>query len=356
MKKTALVVDNNKVLLRLMGRFLEERGYEVFLAEDGLSALNILDSARPGIIFTDLVMPKINGEQLCRIIRDSPALADIFLVIVSGVVAEEKLDFFALGANACVAKGPFREMAEHFSVILDHFEQEHPRPLPRRIFGTEKIFERQVIKELLAAKKHFEVTLGNMTDGFFELAAGGSVIFANASAARLFGLRVEQLLSQHFPSLFPEECAAAISAQLEGLQERPRELGVEVPLVLGGRQLFMKLVPFVDQGQRFIIVLVQDISRLKQAEQELRQHKERLEEMVAERTAALEEKNVELEEVLAKVKTLSGLLPICASCKKIRDDKGYWNQIEVYIRDHSDAEFSHGICPDCAKKLYPELF
>jgi nitrogen fixation/metabolism regulation signal transduction histidine kinase len=56
-----------------------------------------------------------------------------------------------------------------------------------------------------------------------------------------------------------------------------------------------------------------------------------------------------------KVKTLSGFLPICASCKNIRDDNGYWNQIEEYIRDHSEAEFSHGICPDCAKKLYPEL-
>lgn len=62
---------------------------------------------------------------------------------------------------------------------------------------------------------------------------------------------------------------------------------------------------------------------------------------------------VELKEALNKVKTLSGLLPICASCKKIRDDSGYWNQIESYIRDHSEAEFSHSICPECAKKFYP---
>lgn len=64
---------------------------------------------------------------------------------------------------------------------------------------------------------------------------------------------------------------------------------------------------------------------------------------------------VELKEALSKVKTLSGLLPICASCKKIRDDRGYWNQIESYICDHSEAEFSHSICPECARKLYPEL-
>jgi PAS domain S-box-containing protein len=64
---------------------------------------------------------------------------------------------------------------------------------------------------------------------------------------------------------------------------------------------------------------------------------------------------LQLQEALAKVKQLSGFLPICASCKKIRDDKGYWNQIESYIRDHSEAEFSHGICPDCMKKLYPDF-
>lgn len=62
-----------------------------------------------------------------------------------------------------------------------------------------------------------------------------------------------------------------------------------------------------------------------------------------------------LKEALAKVKTLSGFLPICADCKKIRDDKGYWKQIEAYIRDHSDAEFSHSICPECKNKLYAQL-
>ena len=63
----------------------------------------------------------------------------------------------------------------------------------------------------------------------------------------------------------------------------------------------------------------------------------------------------ELEDALANVNQLSGLLPICASCKKIRDDKGYWTQIESYIKDHSEAEFSHSICPDCVKKLYGNL-
>jgi DNA-binding response OmpR family regulator len=73
---------------------------------------------------------------------------------------------------------------------------------------------------------------------------------------------------------------------------------------------------------------------------------------------AIERKKLilELHEALANVRKLSGMLPICASCKKIRDDKGYWTQVETYIRAHSEAEFTHGICPECTEKLYPEIY
>jgi hypothetical protein len=81
--------------------------------------------------------------------------------------------------------------------------------------------------------------------------------------------------------------------------------------------------------------------------------------MLTERSRAQEERErliVELQGALAEVRTLSGLLPICASCKKIRDDQGYWNRIEDYVSSHSKATFSHGICPECAKKLYPGYY
>ena len=71
--------------------------------------------------------------------------------------------------------------------------------------------------------------------------------------------------------------------------------------------------------------------------------------------ATLGKKISELEEALAKINTLSGLVPICANCKKIRDDKGYWNQIESYVERHSKAMFSHGICPECKATLYKDL-
>jgi len=72
---------------------------------------------------------------------------------------------------------------------------------------------------------------------------------------------------------------------------------------------------------------------------------------------AEEERDVlvrQLQHALANIKTLHGLLPICSSCKKIRDDHGYWNQLETYIGAHTDAEFTHGLCPECIQKLYPD--
>ena len=67
------------------------------------------------------------------------------------------------------------------------------------------------------------------------------------------------------------------------------------------------------------------------------------------------ELNKKLEDSINEIRILRGILPICASCKKIRDDKGYWNQIEEYLEQHSEAQFSHGLCPECTEKLYPEF-
>jgi cell division protein FtsL len=71
--------------------------------------------------------------------------------------------------------------------------------------------------------------------------------------------------------------------------------------------------------------------------------------------AELNRVNADLKKMISEVKTLTGLLPICSWCKKIRDDQGYWSQIEKYVKSHSTADFSHSICPECAQKHFPEL-
>ncbi len=99
------------------------------------------------------------------------------------------------------------------------------------------------------------------------------------------------------------------------------------------------------------------LSRVK-ASLTIKQKHDHLTDELKRRLQAEKEKEkliTDLKHALAQVKRLSGLVPICSYCKQIRDDKGYWNQIETYIQDHSEAEFSHSICQECAKKHYPDL-
>jgi hypothetical protein len=95
--------------------------------------------------------------------------------------------------------------------------------------------------------------------------------------------------------------------------------------------------PIKYQNKLILFSIIHDITERKQLEQE----KDHLID--------------ELKQALAKVKKLEGLLPICSYCKNIRDDKGYWQKIEKYIHERSDTQFSHSICPDCAKKYFPDL-
>ncbi|MBW1744165.1 MAG: PAS domain-containing protein [Deltaproteobacteria bacterium] len=114
--------------------------------------------------------------------------------------------------------------------------------------------------------------------------------------------------------------------------DKVRPDGSKIPCILTA-------TPFRQTGGELIGIVedFKDISHIKQVEVE------------RERTIA------ELQRAMAEVKVLSGLLPVCVSCKKIRDDNGYWNQIEAYVREHSEADFTHSICPDCTEKLYPDL-
>lgn len=115
---------------------------------------------------------------------------------------------------------------------------------------------------------------------------------------------------------------------------------VEYTSYLGGKETVRVFygMPLDLHGRRKVLVFVKDVTDEKR-------HEEERERLIA-----------DLKKALSEVKTLSGLIPICASCKKIRDDKGYWKQVEEYLKEHSEMEFSHGICPDCAEKLYPDFY
>jgi hypothetical protein len=114
-----------------------------------------------------------------------------------------------------------------------------------------------------------------------------------------------------------------------------------------GAGAYLVKLPTTREIERAIIVAMARFSDMM----ELR----RLNTELQARNEQLQTRNKQFQVTLNKVKLLSGLLPICGNCKKIRDDEGYWQDVEVYVRDHSEAKFSHGICPNCMQELYPEI-
>ncbi len=496
--KKALVVDNNPVLLKMISVILEKMQLQVKTAKDGLAALDVLQTYYPDIIFIDLVMPRISGEKLCVILRSMPQFQKTYFVILSAIAPEQHLDFKALDINACIAKGPIKAMESSIAYVLNMLTTQQYDALIDRVIGIENIYEREITKELLVEREHFEIALNHMSDGFLELSDDFKVVFANIAAARLLGLAEERLLSFSFLEIFQDDARRLIMEIMEKLDESHVQIGEQEPFVHLGRYLFLKF-ELVKNSLNSYIVIIEDITERKQAEEKIKQYNAELEEGIEKRTQELRQTNellsreVEsrkktviqlqhemlklemltgsigvglaeisrdykvvwankivrglfgdvigsycykafnrkdvdcegcpvrevfengkqkavseqkgcdidgkliwsemtatplyaengtimsalevlvpitarkraeaereclinaLQQSLNNVKQLSGMLPICASCKKIRDDQGYWNQVELYIRDHSAVEFSHSICPECTEQLYGDF-
>jgi two-component system, OmpR family, response regulator VanR len=264
---TILVVEDSPTQALLLEGTLEQAGYHVAVAGNGKEALEYLKHTEPTLILSDVVMPHMDGYDLCRHVKDDKELERIPVILITSL--SDPVDILRglqSGADNFITK-PYQEpeLLSRMQYILANQE------LRRRSaagLGVEIFF---------AGRKHF------------------------LTAERL---QIIDLLLSSF------ETAVTHKLRLEEANTVLKELNEK---------------------------LVNEIAERKKAERE----KEGL--------------IGQLRQALAEVKKLSGLLPICASCKRIRDDKGYWQQIEGYIRDHSEADFSHGICPECAKKLYPDI-
>ena len=268
--KKILVVDNHPVMLKFMTNLLEKKGHEVVTAQDGLSALDILNNYIPDIMFVDLVMPNIVGEKLCRIIRNMPGMSDLYLIILSGIAAEKKIDFAELGANACIAKGPFNKMAEHVLFALEQSDLVPPGGVTDRVIGIEDIFEREVSRELLSSRRHLERILDNMSEGILELNPEARIVYANSAAVSLIGLPEEKILSLYFVYLFNAMHRGEITALIEGAGDTQNSIGEDSPLILNGKRILLNILQAKDEKQKSLIIIMNDISERKRMEAQLR--------------------------------------------------------------------------------------
>ncbi|HNY66894.1 MAG TPA: PAS domain S-box protein [Deltaproteobacteria bacterium] len=203
----------------------------------------------------------------------------------------------------------------------------------------------------------YEGMIQHCAVAIFAIDTAHRVIHWNRACEELTGLKAEEILGtpRHWMAFYDHmrPCLSdlLVDGREETLQEHYRVFGSSVLLPhglhaegwyssVGGKEryLIFDASPVYDHDGTLVAAVetLQDITELKRVEEE----RERL--------------NVRLQYAIDRIKTLSGLIPICAGCKKIRDDKGYWNGLEEYLEQHSDASFSHGLCPECFGKYFPD--
>jgi len=179
------------------------------------------------------------------------------------------------------------------------------------------------------------ILVENMVDGVLVLDTKNIVIDTNPACSIIFQRDLKQLISMDVFQLFPLTTDLDQFLQAKKYSQKEIDLSDIKPV----RKYELRLSIIHDRFNRVIgkILVLRDITEHKKIE--------------AERENLIHN----LQEAMNQVKTLNGLLPICANCKKIRDDQGYWHNVEEYIQKHSEADFTHGICPECMEKYYPDI-
>jgi PAS domain S-box-containing protein len=201
---------------------------------------------------------------------------------------------------------------------------------------TERVMVEQALRAAHDRLRHAE---DFARFGHWEFSIDDRIMRASDGAIRVYGFENAAIPLQVIQGCVLPEYRPVLDRALQGLIEQgvPYDQEFKIRRVSDGEIVHVHSKAEYDAKTRKVFGVVQDITERKQVEEE----RERLIE--------------ELKHAIEQVKTLKGIVPICASCKKIRDDRGYWEQVEAYVARHTDAQFSHGICPDCAKNLFSEF-
>lgn len=206
---------------------------------------------------------------------------------------------------------------------------------------TVDVTERKEAEEKLQkSEEKYRFLFDAAGDAIFIHDENAQILAVNALALKRYGYTRNELLAMKISQIDTPEDSRNAPERIEQLMQQGYHFFEAVHQCKDGSIVITEVSArrIIWDGIPAMMSICRDITERKLAEQER-------EKLVS-----------ELQDAIAKVKTLSGFLPICASCKKIRDDKGYWNQIESYIRQHTEAEFTHSLCDDCAKKLYPAIW
>ncbi len=298
-----LVVDNDEAIRTFMHMQLEEAGHAVKSAEDGLSALNILETYSPDVIFIDLIMPNIDGKKLCRMLRNDEKYNKTFLVVLSAISTEESIDFESIGFNASIAKGPLKSVGEHVFQVLEELSAkgEEARGIS---FENNHLSQRGITKELLSSKKHFELILSNMSECIFEMTYDGIIIYTNEAAVQNFGLSEEEMLAKPFISIFEEDQKSLVGKMLEEVKEVRMLKHMNPPVKVNDQLLTIDLLAVIDDARQTMFAILNNRTEQIKAENVLKEAHKELEHRVAERTKEIAAINDDLQKEITERKKI----------------------------------------------------
>lgn len=277
MPHQVLVVDNNPVVLKAISAIVaQESEAQVETAEDGLQALEIMKTFRPDIVFTDLVMPLVDGEMLCKIIRHNETLHNTFIVIVSAVPLEQaQLIAAEIQCDLCIVKGDLQEMRSHICTALQFYQD---RDMPQQKILTsatdgtvhKKSPESTFAKEVYFEKKHREEIVAYLSEGVIELNDKGKIVEINQAALDIFEREKEQVIGTSLETLgwaeAEKEICNWLDTSLKGRQKKILEFSEYEPIFRHHKVLTSSLLA-IDGISYFGICIVKDITRLYRAEE-----------------------------------------------------------------------------------------
>jgi PAS domain S-box-containing protein len=314
-----LVVEDSEKDTTLLLEELRQKGYEP--AHERVQTAGDLAVAMErntwDVILADYVMPQFSGPEALKLIREKNS--DVPVIVISGVYGEEAaVHMMKAGANDYLVKS-------NLSRLVPAIEREMETAQSRRARAKAE-----------AAVRFLAAIVESSDDAIYGLKADGTVVSWNHAAERIYGYRAGEIIGRNVSILYPDERLDELIDIMERVKRGDRVGRSETARVRkGGRQIPVSVTisPMKNADGKIIgaSIIARDITARRRDE--------------LERMKLIEE----LTDALARARTLAGLLPICANCKRIRDDQGYWQQVETYISQHSEAVFTHGICPECFK-------
>jgi PAS domain S-box-containing protein len=277
--KRALVVDNDKFCVELLSDILTQAGYEVDKAYDGLEAMDALRRARPDVVFLDMVMPKVDGDQVLRFLKADPATQRIPVVIVSGTMLEDQEKMIALGADGYVAKGRNQDLARNVEAALERIDR-GTAEADHGILGIENLVPRDKVRELLHVRRYRDAILRTIGEGVVILDESRRVMSVNRAALAILGTTELALIGTPVGEILGPELRASLEEALARFRAAPDRDMAPVGIRCRNRLLRMAFAwvsPGVPEDGFFLIL--QDVTDLGGKIEELSALNARLENM-----------------------------------------------------------------------------